>query len=152
MGSRPERIGLAHLTAPVAALRALHCDAEADQLQHAAVAWCAALLAHRRSPAYRIVLRDPSAVPVDALFTALTVAADTLRLHGDLVGLGAWASALAARLVASLENCDPLTGRLLACISTAADGTGELVFFPHEPDDSLRIPGLELEDLARAEG
>ena len=141
MGS-PDRIGLAHLTAPVSALRALDCHTEADQLQQAAEAWCGALLAHRRSPAYRVVLRDPAVVPVDELVTTLTVAADTLRLHGDLVGLGAWASAVAARLVASLEACDPLTGRVLAFISTAADGSGELVLFPNDPAANAAIPGF----------
>lgn len=135
MPARAERIGHAHLVAPAAGLRAAGFCELADHLQQEAAAWCDLLLRHRRSPAYKIVLRDPSAVPADRLFDALRQTADTLRGHGDVVGHGAWAVALAARLGAWLDVCGCSDGPVVVCIDTAPDGTGELVAFPRETWD-----------------
>jgi len=138
-----EHIGLPHLTAAVPTLRALGHPADALVLDDSARRFCAALLAHRRSPAYRVHLTDPDAVPCDDLVRALLRAADLLCAVGDPDALGSWCAALAARLGAVLEFCDPAVTRTIACISTAADGTGELVLFPYDPEDAASLPGFD---------
>lgn len=141
-----EHIGLPQFTAAVPHLRTLGYSVEALVLDDAAHRFCGGLLAHRRSPAYRVHLTDPEAVPADSLVRALLRAADRLRMAGDPEGLGSWCAALAARLGAVLELCDPEITRQLVCISTAADGTGELVFFPYDPEDAASLPGFEAQE------
>lgn len=137
------RIGRAHLLAPVPALRALDA-ALADRLVDDTDRFLDALSAHRRSPHYQVRLRDPDAVPFDALAATLTEAADELRLAGDPGGLGSWAIALAARLSALLASCDPTETRALLFLEEN-DGSPELVIIPYTPEDAASIFAADAE-------
>lgn len=137
------RIGRAHLVAPVQALRALDASL-AERLVADADRFLEALSEHRRSPCYRVRLRDPEAVPIQALSATLTEAADELRLAGDPGGLGSWAIALSARLTALLASCDPTETRTLLFIEEDDEGAA-LVIAPYDPEDAASIFATDTE-------
>jgi len=140
---RFERIGLGHFTAAVPALRHLGEPDLAEDLDNAARDFCQELGRHRRSPAYRVRLRDPSLLGLAHLAWQLLASADVLRQgDDDQAALGAWCSALAARLHALEAVPDPRDSLVVVFIDIDRRGKGELVFVPLQPGDLHPLPGL----------
>ena len=133
----PDRIDRRRLLAAEPAVRA-HAPDVADELVLQVDCFLTAAAAHAASTAYRVRLRDSTALPHADLVAALLRAGDVLRLADDPDGLGCWCVALAARLGTVLEDLDPTVVRALVFIED--DGT--LVLVPFDPDDLDDIPGF----------
>ncbi len=132
--SSPDRIDRRLLLTAEPALRELN-PALADELVHTVDRFLQSTAEHARSPTYRVRLREPGTLPHAVLVKTLLIAGDEFRLADDPDGLGAWCTALAARLGVLLEDLTPERVRSLVFI----EPDGALVILPYDPNDATDL-------------